>query len=107
MSVLVDSFKMIYNVYHKRGGAMNVTISKWGNSLGIRVPVLITEALGLKAGDQVDFELKDGGMFMKKKESTSQMFEEFYGKPFSEITQSDLGYAEEIDWGEDIGGEVI
>ena len=86
---------------------MNVAISKWGNSLGIRVPVMITEALGLQAGDQVAFELKDGGMFMKKKQSTSEMFEQFYGKPFSEITQSDIGEAEEIDWGEDTGGEII
>ena len=86
---------------------MNVTISKWGNSLGIRVPAIIAETLGLRVGDQVNFELKDGGMFMKKKQSTYQMFEEFYGKPFSEITLDDLGFAEEIDWGEDVGGEII
>ena len=86
---------------------MNVTVSKWGNSLGIRVPVIITESLGLQAGDQVAFELKDGGMFIKKEQSTSQMFEQFYGKPFSEITPDDIGPAENIDWGEDVGGEVI
>ena len=86
---------------------MNVTVSKWGNSLGIRVPVIITESLGLQAGDQVAFVLKDGGMFIKKEQSTSQMFEQFYGKPFSEITPDDIGPAENIDWGEDVGGEVI
>ncbi|MCR5451266.1 MAG: AbrB/MazE/SpoVT family DNA-binding domain-containing protein [Lachnospiraceae bacterium] len=88
---------------------MNVAVSKWGNSLGIRVPAIIAETLGLKAGDQVDFEVKDDGMFMKKKQaqSTSQMFEEFYGKPFEEITDADLGAAEEIDWGDDIGGETF
>ncbi|MBO6088825.1 MAG: AbrB/MazE/SpoVT family DNA-binding domain-containing protein [Lachnospiraceae bacterium] len=86
---------------------MNVAISKWGNSLGVRVPVIISESLGLKAGDQVDFELKDGGMFMKKKQSTAEMFEQFYGKPFSEITQADIDPMKEIDWGEDVGGEVF
>ena len=86
---------------------MNVAISKWGNSLGIRVPVMIAESLGIHAGDQVAFELRDGGMFMKKKQSTAQMFEQFYGKPFSEITPDDLGTAEEIDWGDDVGGEVL
>lgn len=86
---------------------MNVAISKWGNSLGVRVPVIISESLGLKAGDQVDFELKDGGMFMKKKQSTAEMFEQFYGKPFSEITQTDIDPIKEIDWGEDVGGEVF
>ncbi len=86
---------------------MNATVSKWGNSLGIRIPVMIAEALGLQAGDQVAFELKDGDMLIKKKMSTAQLFEQFYGKPFEEITQADLGPAEEIDWGEDVGGEII
>lgn len=38
-------------------------------------------------------------------ESTTQKFEQFYGKPFNEITQDDLGDAEEIDWGGDVGAE--
>ena len=86
---------------------MNVAISKWGNSIGIRIPVIIAESLSLQAGDQVVCELKDGGLFMRKNKSTTQMFEQFYGKPFTEITQADLGSAEEIDWGEDVGGEVF
>lgn len=44
---------------------------------------------------------------MEKQQSTAQMFEEFYGKPFSKITQVDLGNTEEIDWGEDVGCEVL
>ena len=103
---LAKTRKMIYNVYHKGENAMDITISKWGNSIGIRIPVTVTESLGLQAGDQVACELKDGGLFMRKQQSTSQMFEQFYGKPFDEITQDDLDSAEEIDWGEDVGGEV-
>ena len=49
----------------------------------------------------------DGGMFIRKNISTAQMFEQFYGKPFSKIDTADLGCAEEIDWGEDVGGEII
>ena len=43
---------------------------------------------------------------MRKQQSTAQMFEEFYGKPFAEITPADLGSADEMDWGEDVGGEA-
>ena len=86
---------------------MNIAISKWGNSIGLRIPVVVTESLGLQAGDQVTCELKDGGLFMRKQQSTAQMFEQFYGKPFAEITQADLDSTEEIDWGEDVGGEVF
>lgn len=52
----------------------------------------------------VEFEMKDDG---KKKQTTAKMFEEFYGKPLSEITVSDLEPAETIDWGEDVGGECF
>ena len=107
MNVLVKDLFMIYNVYHKGEIFMNVTISKWGNSLGIRVPVMVSESLGLRAGDQVELELKDGGMFMRKNQSTIEMFEQFYGKPFSQITPEDLGSAELTDWSEDVGGEVF
>lgn len=30
-------------------------------------------------------------------QSTVQLFEQFYGKPFAEITQEDIGPADEID----------
>jgi antitoxin MazE len=33
-------------------GAMQV--SKWGNSLAIRLPAAVVEALGLKAGDEIE-----------------------------------------------------
>lgn len=86
---------------------MNITISKWGNSIGLRIPILVTESLGLQVGDQVTCELKEGGLFLRKQQSTIQMFEQFYGKTFSEITQTDIGSVEEIDWGEDVGGEIF
>ena len=35
---------------------MKAVISKWGDNLGIEIPVMITETLGLQAGDQVDIE---------------------------------------------------
>lgn len=34
--------------------------------------------------------------------STKELFEEFYHKPFSEITAEDLGEGSEIDWGEEL-----
>jgi antitoxin MazE len=31
-------------------------VSKWGNSLAIRLPAAIVEVLGLKEGDQIEIE---------------------------------------------------
>ena len=37
------------------GNAMQV--SKWGNSLAVRLPAVVVEALGLKEGDQVEIQV--------------------------------------------------
>jgi antitoxin MazE len=40
---------------HSNAGAMRV--SKWGNSLAIRLPASVVKALELKEGDQVEVHL--------------------------------------------------
>jgi antitoxin MazE len=32
-------------------------ISKWGNSLAVRIPAAVVEALGLKEGDQIEIQV--------------------------------------------------
>ncbi len=32
-------------------------VSKWGNSLAVRLPTQVVEALGLKAGDDIQIEV--------------------------------------------------
>lgn len=32
-------------------------VSKWGNSLAVRLPATVVEALALKAGDQVELQV--------------------------------------------------
>jgi antitoxin MazE len=36
-------------------GGMIMRISKWGNSLAVRLPAEVVETLGLKEGDEIDF----------------------------------------------------
>ena len=50
---------------------------------------------------------EDYGRNTGRQRSTAQMFGQFYNKPFVEITQVDIGNAEELDWGEDVGGEEL
>ena len=73
---------------------MGVTVSKWGNSLGIRIPAAIVEALSIRSGDVIDYEVRDQNVILSKKKTTRQLFEDFYGKSFSEITAADLAAAE-------------
>jgi len=32
-------------------------VARWGNSLAVRLPAAVVEALGLKAGDQVEIQV--------------------------------------------------
>lgn len=34
-------------------------VAKWGNSLAIRIPAAVVEALGLKEGDDIDVVIAD------------------------------------------------
>jgi antitoxin MazE len=45
----------------RRGEAMQV--SKWGNSLAIRLPASVVEALELKAGDSIEIRVADKRTF--------------------------------------------
>jgi antitoxin MazE len=43
-------------------------ITKWGNSLGIRLPLAVVKALGVKEGDQVDVRLSGERAFVVLRE---------------------------------------
>ena len=38
-------------------------VAKWGNSLAIRLPAAVVEALKLKAGDDIDIHIADAREF--------------------------------------------
>ncbi len=40
---------------------MTIRLSRWGNSTGLRLPAVVMEAAGLKAGDYVFVRLLDSG----------------------------------------------
>ncbi|WP_258110956.1 AbrB/MazE/SpoVT family DNA-binding domain-containing protein [Alicyclobacillus sp. SP_1] len=49
---------------------MQARVSKWGNSLGIRIPVMAAEEMSLSDGEVVELIFRDGEIIIKKKEST-------------------------------------
>lgn len=38
-------------------------VSKWGNSLAVRLPASVIEALGLKEGDDIEIQIAGRGAF--------------------------------------------
>ena len=45
-------------------------VSKWGNSLAIRLPAVVVEALGLKEGDQIEIQVEGRRSFAVTKAPT-------------------------------------
>jgi antitoxin MazE len=47
-------------------------VSKWGNSLAIRLPAAVVEVLGLKEGDDIEIHAEGTRSFAVSKSKTAQ-----------------------------------
>ena len=64
---------------------MKVSVNRWGNSKGIRLPKAVTEALDIEENDSLNIEIKDGAVVLskQKKEITiEEMFKDYKGGSF-------------------------
>ncbi|MBO9124688.1 MULTISPECIES: AbrB/MazE/SpoVT family DNA-binding domain-containing protein [unclassified Rhizobium] len=80
-----------------------VTISKWGNSIAIRLPKAVTDELHLRAGDVVNLDVRDGKATLEK---PKQQLAPSLAEIVAEIRR--LGPENEpetVDWGRDVGSE--
>lgn len=51
-------------------------VSKWGNSLAVRLPRALVEALHLMPGDKVEIEEAGDGRFILKRDDSAARFRE-------------------------------
>jgi antitoxin MazE len=49
-------------------------VSKWGNSLAIRLPTKVVEALELRDGDDIEIRIADARVFEVKKKPGTREF---------------------------------
>ena len=80
---------------------MLVTIQKWGNSQGIRIPKKILDNAKLRENEKVYIQELNGEIIIKKA-----------AKEYSSLDELFEGYeggdkCEEYDFGEDVGLEII
>ena len=80
---------------------MLVTIQKWGNSQGIRIPKKILENLKFKENERVDIQELNGDIIIKKVKKEYSSLDELFADYKGEYI------CEEYDFGEDIGLEKI
>ncbi|MCD2136758.1 AbrB/MazE/SpoVT family DNA-binding domain-containing protein [Salinicoccus halitifaciens] len=64
---------------------MKVSVNRWGNSKGIRLPKAVTEALEIEENDSLNIEIKDGAVILskpKKEITIEEMFKDYKGGSF-------------------------
>jgi antitoxin MazE len=74
-------------------------INRWGNSLGVRIPLQVANELGFKIGTVVDVTIEDGKAVIspvKKKYTLAELLEG---------VTPDL-IEGEYDWGQPVGNEA-
>ena len=78
---------------------MSTTIQKWGNSLGVRLPIGIATKLSLKNGSAVKMVTKDDSIVITKVEPELSLKEMLKG-------MTKKNFHKEVDWGRPMGREV-
>ncbi|MDY3296109.1 AbrB/MazE/SpoVT family DNA-binding domain-containing protein [Selenomonas sp.] len=86
---------------------MEATLTKWGNSIGVRIPSQMASEIGFHAGSKVELRSHRNQIVIQPRYDLKEMYESYYHKPLSEITANDVGNSKEMDWGGDVGAEVI
>ena len=79
---------------------MNVQISKWGNSLGVRLPRALAEEVGMAEGQKVSVTA-DGGKLVIAPVRRVYTIEELV------VNMTPESVREAFDWGPDVGREII
>ena len=79
---------------------MQVLLSKWGNSLGLRLPKALTAEIGMAEGQRVEVRAEGGRIIVepvRKPLTMEQMMENVTPEAMREAW----------DWGDDVGREII
>ena len=75
-------------------------ITKWGNSLGLRIPKVLAEQAGLKEGSLVDVNLEDGTILIRSIQPPSLRLDDLLAAVHDENIH------EEVSTGDPVGREV-
>jgi antitoxin MazE len=79
---------------------MPITLHRWGNSVGLRVPKPLLEQLGLAEGSQVDLKFEGDRLVIEPRRPKRLALQDVL-KGFSPDDQPG-----EVDWGPPAGKEV-
>ena len=79
---------------------MQVQITKWGNSLGLRLPQALASQIGIAAGQKVEV-IAEGNRLVVQPAAPVYRLEDL----LAGMTPEAVGEA--FDWGPDVGREIV
>jgi antitoxin MazE len=79
---------------------MQVSVARWGNSLGLRIPKDIAEQAGLRAGSRVEVAAENGRVVIVPAQPRYVLAD-----LLKDMTPEAM--REAFDWGPDVGREII
>lgn len=62
---------------------MSITVNRWGNSLGIRLPQSVTKQLNINADDQLELSIFNGKLTLEKQSkplTLEELFKDYSGE---------------------------
>jgi antitoxin MazE len=79
---------------------MSVTLHRWGNSIGLRLPKPLLEQLGLSEGSKVDLRIEDGHIVIEPQRTRKLTMKDILEGFTPEDQPGEVG------WGKPVGKEV-
>lgn len=80
---------------------MSQHVKRWGNSLAVRIPSGLAEALGLRDNDPVEMHAEDGRLIIERKRWNRKKLD--LDELLSRVTDDNIH--PETDWGPPVGKE--
>jgi antitoxin MazE len=79
---------------------MSVTLHRWGNSIGLRLPKPLLEQLGLGEGSKVDLRIEGGHLVIEPQRTRKLTLKDVLAGFTPDDQPGELG------WGKPVGKEV-
>lgn len=79
-------------------------VGKWGKSLAVRIPGDIATAAGVREGERVEVEARNGEIVIRQAAPRFTLSELFQGNTPAEWRAA---YRDAFDWGPDVGREIV
>ena len=81
-----------------------IIVGRWGKNLAVRVPSDIVKRCGLRDGERVEIEVRDGELVIRRTVPRFTLGELFRGKGPQDWRAL---YRGAFDWGPDLGREAV